>query len=119
MSGKRLQFRNRRGEQVEVATVTATDAKNEFGRVLDTAMERGAVAITRHDNAKAVLLSLDEFNALVSGRERPLNLLREEFDAMYARMQGPKARTAVDKVFRMSGEELGQVALRAAQKRRG
>ncbi|HVT61669.1 MAG TPA: hypothetical protein VHR45_25130 [Thermoanaerobaculia bacterium] len=39
-------FHNRRGERVAMPTFTATDAKNEFGRALDTAVEKGAVAIT-------------------------------------------------------------------------
>lgn len=39
-------------------------AKNEFGRVLDLAEKNGAVVITKHDAPRAVLLSIDEYNAL-------------------------------------------------------
>ena len=58
-------FHHRSGERVAMPTFTATVAKNEFGHVLDTAVEKGAVAITRHDAPKAVLLSIDEYDALV------------------------------------------------------
>jgi antitoxin Phd len=112
-----LPFLNRRGEEVEIASVTATDAKNEFGRVLETAMANGAVAITRHDTAKAVLLSVDEYNALVAGRHGELKSLSDEFDTLLSQMQMPRARTGMKAAFDASPAELGKAALRAARRR--
>lgn len=109
-------FRNRRGDQIDISSVTATYAKNEFGRVLDTAIERGAVAITRHDTAKAVLVSMDEFNALVSSRDGDLDTLSNEFDALLSKMQTSNARKGMKRAFDASTAELGQAAV-AARKR--
>lgn len=111
-----LPFRNRRGEQINIASVTATDAKNEFGSVLDTAIEKGAIAITRHETAKAVLLSVDEFNALVGAREGELDTLGGEFDALLAGMQAPGARSRMKAAFGASPTELGKAAVMAAHK---
>lgn len=110
-------FRNRRGEQVEIPWFTATDAKNEFGRVLETAIQKGVVTITRHDAPKAVLLSLDEFNALVGAGSSKLDTLSGEFDALLARMQGPKAREGMKAAFDASPAQLGKAAVAAARKR--
>jgi len=116
-----LTFRNRLGELVDVPSVAATRLKNEFGAVLEQAA-RGAVAITRHDAPKAVLVSYEEFQALVNARSQSLGELDAEFDALLERMQTPKAKKGVEAAFRASGAELGRAATRAARparKRRG
>ncbi len=110
-------FYKRRGERVAMPTFTATDAKNEFGRVLDTAVEKGAVAITRRDAPKAVLLSIDEFDALVAAGERTLDTLTAEFDELLARMQTPAARKGMADAFNASPARLGKAAVAAAKKR--
>ena len=51
-----------RSERHEVSSITATEAKNEFGRILEKVMKGGMVVITRHDTAKAVLISVDQFS---------------------------------------------------------
>jgi prevent-host-death family protein len=51
-----------RGRAVE--TITATEAKNAFGRVLDTALSRGVVAITKRERVHAVVLSVEAYDAL-------------------------------------------------------
>lgn len=110
-----LPLRNRRGERVEVPSVTATDAKNEFGRVLETVKEKGAVAITRHDAAKAVLLSVEEYNALVAAQGKTdLDALSGEFDALLERMQTHGARRGMRAAFDASPGELGKTAVKAA-----
>ena len=63
-----LQFRNRRGEPA--SSFSATDAKKQFGRVLDMVRRGGAVVITKHDQPKAILLSVDDFNALAKATEK-------------------------------------------------
>ncbi len=110
-------LRNRRGERVELASVSATEAKNEFARVLETAIEKGGVAITRHEAPKAVLLSIDEYNALVGARPDELDDLTSDFDALLAKMQTLEARQGVRRAFEASPEELAKAAVGAAQKR--
>ena len=85
-----LQFRNRRGEPA--SSFSATDAKKQFGRVLDMVLRGGAVVITKHDQPKAILLSVDDFNALAKATESTLDTLSADFDAMFAHMQTPRAR---------------------------
>jgi CheY-like chemotaxis protein len=110
-------FLNRRGDRTDISTVTATFAKNEFGRVLETAIERGAVAITRHHTAKAVLVAVDEFNALVGARDSELKTLSEEFDGLLSKMQTSKARKGMKAAFDASPAELGKAAVIAARQR--
>jgi prevent-host-death family protein len=110
-------FRNQRGERVDAATFTSTVAKNEFGRILEIALRGRVVVITKHDTPKAVLVSLDEFNAMTSAPERTLEALTGEFDAMLARMQTPKARAGMKAAFDASPKELGKAAVAAARKR--
>jgi|SRR5580693_473005 antitoxin Phd len=113
----KLTFYNRRGERVAMPTFTATEAKNEFGRVLDTAVEKGGVAITRRDAPKAVLLAVEEFDALVAAGERTLDTLTTEFDGLLARMQTPAARKAMGDAFNATPARLGRAAVAAAKKR--
>jgi prevent-host-death family protein len=110
-------FRNRRGDRVEAAPFTATDAKKQFARVLELVQRGGAVVITKHDAPRAILLSVDEFTALTKTTESALDSLTAEFDAMYARMQTPRARTAMKTAFDASPRELGRAAVAAARKR--
>jgi antitoxin Phd len=110
-------FRNRRGEAVEASSVTATDAKKQFGRVLEMVLRGGAVVITKHDAPKAILLSVDEFNALTRTTESTLDSLSADFDAMLARMQTPRARSGMRAAFGASPKALGRAAVTAARKR--
>ena len=110
-----LTFRNRLGELVDVPSVAATRLKNELAAVLEEAA-RGAVAITRHETPKAVLVSYEEFQALVNARAQSLGELDAEFDALLERMQTPKARKGVDAAFRASPAELGRAAARSASR---
>lgn len=100
------------------SSVTASEAKSAFGRVLEIAVQGGAVVITRHDAPKAVLISVEDFNALSGGTDTRLDALGREFDALLDRMQTPRARQAAAKAFAASGKELGKAAV-AAVRRRG
>ena len=113
-----LTFRNSHGELVDVPAVAATRLKNEFGTVLEQAVRGGAVAITRHDTPKAVLISYDEFQALVKDRTPSLNDLSAEYDVLLARMQTPKSRKGMQAAFNASPAELARAAVKAARKRR-
>jgi prevent-host-death family protein len=110
-------FRNRRGEAVEASSVTATDAKKQFGRVLEMVLRGGAVVITKHDAPKAILLSVDEFNALTRTTDNKLDSLTADFDAMLVRMQTPRARSGMQAAFGASPRALGRAAVTAARKR--
>lgn len=96
--------------------MSATDAKNRFARILDSAIQHGAVVITKHDTARAVLLSIDEFTALAEPANR-LDPLSDEFDALFARMQAPGARAAMQAAFDAPPRELGRAAVSAARRR--
>jgi prevent-host-death family protein len=114
----KLTFRNSSGQLVDIATVAATKVKNEFGAILEKTMHNGAVAITRHDTPKAVLLSFAEFESLMKERCRSLDDLNAEFDGLLARMQTPQARKGVEAAFNASPSELGRAAVKVAKKRR-
>jgi antitoxin Phd len=110
-------YRNHRGKEVEVASFTATEAKNEFGRVLQEATHQGIVVITRHDEPEAVVLSFDEFKDLAGSRERRLDALSSEFDALLAKMQTPEARRGMKTAFDSTPARMGEAAVAAARKR--
>jgi prevent-host-death family protein len=113
-----LTYRNSLGELVDVPAVAATKMKNAFGAVLEQALRGGAVAITRHDMPKAVLISYDEFQSLVKARSHSLSDLTAEYNVLLARMQTPKARKGMKAAFEASPAELARAAVKAARKRR-
>jgi len=99
------------------STVTATDVKNEFGRVLEKVLQGGIVVITKHDEPKAVLISVREFNALTNTNRMKLDTLSGEFDALLARMQTPAALSGMKAAFDASPKQLGKAAVAVARKR--
>ena len=99
------------------ASFTATRAKNEFGLMLERVLQGERVVITKHDTPKAILISMDEFNMLSRSAETKLDSLSEEFDALLARMQPAKSRSAMKAAFSASPDELGRAAVAAARKR--
>lgn len=103
-------------EYGEPASFTATEVKNEFGRILEKAIQGETVVITKHERLKAVLISIDQFNALKHAAEFKLDTLSGEFDALLARMQSAKARTAMKAAFNSSPQQLGKAAVLAARK---
>jgi antitoxin Phd len=113
-----LTYRNRQGELVSLPTVAASRFKNEFGAVFEKAVVGGAVAITKHDAPKAVLMSYAEFEALVRDRFPGLDDLASEFDALLAGMQGPTARKAMAAAFEATPAQLGQATVKGARARR-
>lgn len=93
---------------------SATEAKNSFGRVLDTAFSQGMVTITKRDRPTAVVLSMDAYQALLDAQRRPLESLSYEFDALLQGMQSPTSRAALMDAFEAPPELLGQAALHMA-----
>jgi len=110
-------LQGRRLEPMQSVAVSATDAKNEFGRILETVIQGGKVVITKHDSPKAVLISMDEFNALSNAHKAELEALSEEFDGLLVGMQTPAARAAMNAAFHAMPRELGKAAAAAAGKR--
>jgi len=98
-------------------SVSATEAKNEFGRILERAIRGETVMITKFDAPKAVLMSVDEFKALSRGSRVEIDMLSDEFDQLLAGMQTPAARSAMKAAFDASPKELGRAAVAAARKR--
>jgi prevent-host-death family protein len=113
-----LTFRNKDGALVDIPSVPASRAKNSFGAILEKATHGGAIAITRHDSPRAVLLSYEEFESLARTRSQTLDQLTAEFDDLLARMQTPKARRAMEAAFNATSAQLGRAAVKAARKRR-
>jgi antitoxin Phd len=113
-----LMFRNRDGELVDLPTVAATRFKNEFAATFEQAALHGAVAITKHNAPKAVLLSYAEFEALTKATEPALDELSERFDDLLQRMQTPQSKRAMASAFDATPARLGRAAAKARPKRR-
>jgi prevent-host-death family protein len=94
--------------------VSASVAKNTFGRILDRVAKEGRLAITKHDEPCAVLVSIDEYRALVGTGDLTLNTLSDEFDALFDRMQRPGAAAAMQSAFALKSAELGRAAVKHA-----
>jgi prevent-host-death family protein len=110
-----ITFRNSVGELVDVPCVAATRVKNEFGSVLEQALRGGAVAITRHETPKAVLMAYAEFQALVRDRVPSLHDLHAEYDVLLARMQAPATKRGMAAAFDAPPAELGRAAVKVAR----
>jgi antitoxin Phd len=113
-----LTFKNSRGELVDIPSIAATRVKNEFGQILEQATHNGAVAITRHDTTKAVLLSVAEFESLIKARSRTLDALSSEFDELLTNMQTPKSRKGMKAAFNASPNQLGRAAVKGARRKK-
>jgi prevent-host-death family protein len=110
-------FRTYTSARTGAASISATDAKNEFGRLLEKVIQGGKVVITKHDAPKAVLISIDEFDALACANQAKLDTLSGEFDALLDRMQTPAALAGMQAAFTASPKQLGKAALAASRKR--
>ncbi len=112
MSSSTIRIRNARGELVEPAKISSSDAKNGFGRILERVTKEGGVAITLRNEPKFVVISVETFQRMARADSRSLNTLTDEFDALLDRMQEPGVRSAMERAFSMTPEELGHAARR-------
>jgi len=98
-------------------SVTATELKNKTAEVFDLVAAKRAVAIRRHDKPRAVLLSMEEYAALKGGDD-PLWLeeLKGQYRGMLDDMQSPEQKAAAERAFNATPEELGEAAVRGAQR---
>ena len=102
-----------------VEAVSATEAQNNFGRVLMQAVSDGIVFITKYDVVTAVVLSIDKFNSLAKMEDPDLDALSREFDEMFARMQTPESAAGADVLFAMDSDALAETAVRGARQETG
>lgn len=114
-----IRFRNSRGELVDAAAFSASEAKNAFGRVLDTVLGGGIVTITKREQPRAVVLSIDEYRALADVQRAPLDALAAEFDSLLQGMQKPASRRAMRSAFAATPGQLGRAAVAAVRRKRG
>jgi len=98
-------------------TVPAATAKNNFATILDEVIQGRDVVITKHNNPKAVVISIEKFGALTNASTLNLGALTSEFNTRLARMQTVEAKNAMQAAFDASPEELGRAALGAARSR--
>jgi len=98
----------------EFNDISATDFKKHFGRTLDEALRGKVVRITRHGRAadRLVLLREEDLARLRAGVKSPLDDLRDQFDALVARMQPPGGRKAAKAVGAATMKELGDAAVK-------
>ena len=109
-----IRIRNPRGELIEAAEVSASDAKNSFGRILEQVAKDGGVTITRRREPIAVMIPIDAYVRLAAGEAGVLDTLSAEFDALLARMQAPGMAKAMQRAFDMTPDSLGRAAVQAA-----
>ena len=76
-SASSVRSRRRRTRRA-VLQVSASDAKNGFGRLLDRVAKEGRLAITKHDEPCAMLISIDEYRVLSAAHEATLETLAAE-----------------------------------------
>jgi len=101
----------------ELPSVTATELKNSTSDVLDRVTAKRAVAITRHDKPRAVLLSIEEYEELTGGDHAWLDELHEEYRDMVDRMQEPAQKAAAKRAFNATPEQLGKAAVAGARRK--
>lgn len=105
-----VRVRNRRGEMVDAPQFTASEAKHNFGQLLETALRAGPVSITKQRKPTAMLLSLEDYQRLTQFEDGTLATLAAEFDRRYEAMQAPGAAAAMQRAFDTPAEQLGAFA---------
>ncbi|MBL8309525.1 MAG: hypothetical protein JNL19_03785 [Burkholderiales bacterium] len=95
--------------------VTASALVTGMQQVSNTVLTQGAVVITKHDQPAMVLLSVERYRELAQASAPDLDALARDFDALYARMQAPDARTRMHDAFAAAPADMGAAALAAAQ----
>jgi antitoxin Phd len=110
-------FLARQREALTPIKITATDAKNQMGHVLETVIQGGVVLITKRKTPKAAVIPMAEYEKFSRATEAKLNALSGEFDALLAQMQTPEARAGMQAAFDATPEQLAEAAVTFARKR--
>ena len=116
-NSERRDVLEREVEVREELSVSATEAKNKFGQILESALLGKRVFITRHDTPKAVLISVGDFEDLSLSPQTQLSTLTHEFDRLLEEMQRPGTRSKLKAALSASPKQLGAAAVQAAKKR--
>lgn len=107
-------------EVKDMPVVTATQLKSATADVFDLVLREGAVALHRHDKPRGVLLSMEQYEALTNRPPDPqpdwLADLTLQCQAMVDEMQSPEQKAAAQRLFEATPEELGEAAVRGAQR---
>lgn len=90
--------------------------KNSTADVLDRVAAGAAVAITRHDKPRAILVSIEHYERMAGSESNLLNELQEEYRGVLEKMQSPEQKATAKRLFQATPEELGAAAVRAAHK---
>ncbi len=91
-------------------TMAAAAVKNRFGQAMNAIAAGRHVEITRYDRIEAVMVPVDDYRKLTRAGEMVLDVLQDEFDALYERMQSDESRDAVEAAFSSSPEALAEAA---------
>ena len=91
-------------------TMAAAAVKNRFGQAMDAIASGRHVEITRYNRIEAVMIPVDDYRELIRASGMVLDVLQDEFDALYERMQGDESRDAVEAAFSSSPEALAEAA---------
>jgi prevent-host-death family protein len=110
-----LSFRNAEGDVVELKDVPVSDAKKSLGAIFEDVAAGRPVAILKHNQRRAVLLSIEDFDALTKYQADALARLTSRYDQLMATMQGDAHRKGADAFFAMSGDDMGKAALAATR----
>ena len=102
----------------ELPTSPASKLKNAFKPVFQQVLRDGAVSITRNRRREAVVMSAELYDQIIAelASRDPLEVLRKDYDARFASLQGDEARDAFEEAFDASPEELGKSAIAQANK---
>jgi prevent-host-death family protein len=106
-----------RPPELDGPAISATAAKNEFGRILEKVIQGGKFVITKHDAPKAVLISIEEFHLLSNARAIEIETLHDEFDRLLEGMQAPASAAGMKAAYHATPKLLGKAAAAAARKR--
>lgn len=106
----------RRGLPVDA--VPAAELKNRLGSVLRKALTNGVVAITRHHETYAMVLSVEEYRTLLSYAPPALKTLEKEFDALVREMRSKKSVRAAKSLFNITPEQFRRAAHQAANEKK-
>lgn len=106
-----LTFRNQQGDLIDLTTVPASEIKVRFGALLDSVVHGAPVAISKHDEPKAVLLSIGDFRALAALRQSSLDVMTAEFDGLLESMQTKQTKKGIATAFGYSPKQLGAAAI--------
>jgi prevent-host-death family protein len=101
----------------QAVKTSATEFKQHVGKYLDAA-RTGRVIIERQKRPTAVLISIEEYEALNPAASHVIDTLSAEFDTLVSQMQRPEFHKAMERAFDASPAALGK-AHRRALKRRG